>query len=281
VGRNTPALLSPEYQPDGIKSSESSVKKINEALRTGINTFEWVHRRFNGSDFFTEVSIASIMLEGKQALFATWRDITLRKQAETALEESNRRLEILSTSDALTGIANRRHFDAVLDTEYGRHVRYGSTLSLIMLDIDHFKAFNDTYGHLKGDECLREVGRVLRECITRAADLAARYGGEEFACILPETDRNGAIIIAEQIRRGIEALAIPHKGSSVADHVTGSLGVVTVDCLQGVSALDILSQADNLLYQAKSSGRNRIAVVADSFSINSMEEISGNFVQLV
>jgi len=195
------------------------------------------------------------------------------------LQDISGKLETLSITDSLTGIANRRHFDAVLETEYGRHARSGGELSLIMLDIDHFKAFNDLYGHLKGDDCLRQVGRVLADSAARAADLAARYGGEEFVCILPETDRAGAIMIAEQIRRGIQLLAVPHQGSSVADHVTASLGVVTAECTPDGSAMDILFVADGLLYQAKASGRNRI--VTQALSLESGKAISGNIIQLV
>ena len=193
------------------------------------------------------------------------------------LQDASSKLETLCITDSLTGIANRRHFDEVLDIEYGRHVRSGGNLSLIMLDIDFFKAFNDNYGHISGDACLRQVGRLLAGCTLRPADLAASYGGEEFACILPDTDRSGAITIAEQIRRGIQALAIPHKGSNVADHVTASLGVVTVECTEGGTAMDIISLADDLLYRAKSSGRNRIEIAA----IAAKEGCGGNFVQLV
>lgn len=407
-----PEALSPEFQPDGRKSSVAAEEKISDALRIGSNTFEWVHRRLDGSDFFAEVSIASMMLNGKPALFTTWRDITMRKNAEDALmesayrwkfaiegsgdgvwdwniqtgetkyskrwkemlgyaeddilpdnqewvdrlhpddqlyvagamkaylddkaasyiceyrlrckdgsykwilgrgmvvsrsndgkplrmigtnaditeqkrveealEESNRKLETLSITDGLTGIANRRHFDEVLVQEHARHARSGAELSLILLDIDHFKAFNDNYGHIKGDECLRQVARVISDCAARPADLAARYGGEEFACILPETDRNGAIIIAEKIRRGILALSIPHKGSSTAECVTASLGVETVRCTGEGSVVEMLAQVDELLYRAKSCGRNRLEFgTIDNFALTSAGEIKGNLVQLV
>jgi len=159
-----------------------------------------------------------------------FQEITKRKQAEEALEESNRKLEALSNTDGLTGIANRRRFDEVLAQEYARHARSGAELSLILLDIDYFKLFNDCYGHVSGDECLQLVAQVIADCVARPADLAARYGGEEFACILPETDSSGAVVIAEKIRRQIMARAIPHKDSKVADCVTASLGVVTVQC---------------------------------------------------
>jgi len=185
-------------------------------------------------------------------------DITDQKKAEGALEESNRKLEALSMTDGLTGIANRRCFDDTLVPEYARHARSGSQLSLIMLDIDHFKLFNDCYGHIAGDECLRQIGQVIAGCAVRAADLPARYGGEEFICILPETDSVGAHAIAEKIRRSIQELGIPHKESPVAGCVTASLGVITATCRAGGSAVDIVAQADAQLYRAKSTGRNRV-----------------------
>jgi len=278
---STPESLSPEFQPDGKKSSQTAEEMINNALQTGSATFEWVHRRLDGSDFFVEVSIATMQLEGKQALFTSWRDITERKQAEQALAESKRVLEAISITDGLTGIANRRRFDEVLNQEYARHTRSGAELSLIMLDIDHFKKFNDNYGHVAGDDCLRQIGRVIADCATRSADLAARYGGEEFACILPETDRSGAIIICEQIRRGIQRLDIPHQGSDTADCVTASLGVVTMRCTIGGSVTDIISQADELLYRAKSSGRNRVEFVAGQDELTENGKMKGDFVQMM
>ncbi|HIJ79218.1 MAG: diguanylate cyclase [Desulfobulbaceae bacterium] len=208
----------------------------------------------------------------------SFQEITERKQAEEALAESNRKLEALSNTDGLTGIANRRHFDELLEQEYERHARSGLQLSLILLDIDHFKAFNDCYGHLKGDECLQQIARVIAACAARYSDLAARYGGEEFACILPETDHRGAIAIAEKIRQGIIDLAIPHQGSKVAACVTASLGVVTVQCTAGGSMVDIVTQVDELLYRAKASGRNRVEYVEPR---DLKEELKGNLVHLV
>ncbi len=189
------------------------------------------------------------------------RDITKRKRVEEALEQTRRKLEALSVTDGLTGISNRRRFDQVLAQEHARHARSGAELSLALLDIDHFKAFNDLYGHVSGDKCLRQVAQVIADCATRPADLAARYGGEEFACILPETDHAGAVAIAERIRRGIQALAIPHKGADAAGHVTASLGVVTVLCTADRPVEDIVSQVDALLYEAKSRGRNQVRFV--------------------
>lgn len=281
IGR-TPDSLSPEFQPDGKKSSQSAKEKIEEAFRNGSNTFEWVHRRLDGSDFFVEVSIAPMLLEGKQTLFTCWRDITERKQAEQALKESKRALEALSSTDGLTGIANRRRFDEALSLEYARHARSGAELSLIMLDIDHFKAFNDTYGHIAGDDCLRQIGRVIAESAARPADLAARYGGEEFACILPETDHIGAVIIAERMRRAIQTLGIPHKASETADCITASLGVVTMHCQTEGSFINLIAQADELLYLAKSRGRNRVEfIVPDNHALAATGKTHGSFVRMV
>lgn len=209
-------------------------------------------------------------------------DITERKQAEKALEESKRTFEAISITDGLTGIANRRRFDEALSLEYARHARSGAQLSLIMLDIDCFKAFNDTYGHIAGDNCLQQIGRAITNCAARPADLSARYGGEEFACILPETDHVGAVIIAERIRRAIQALAIPHKASDTADYVTASLGVGTMYCKTEGSSINLIAQADELLYLAKSRGRNRVEFsVPDEHPLAATEKTHGNFVRMV
>ena len=188
----------------------------------------------------------------------SFQEITKRKRAEEALAKSNRKLEALSNTDGLTGISNRRHFNEVLKQEYARHARSGANLSLIMLDIDHFKRFNDCYGHVNGDECLQQVAQVMFNSAGRPADLVARYGGEEFVCILPETNSRGAVAIAEKIRRGIIAQAIPHKGSPVADCVTASLGVVTTQCTESGSIVDLVARVDEQLYRAKDAGRNRV-----------------------
>lgn len=167
-------------------------------------------------------------------------------------------LENLSMSDGLTGIANRRRFDAYLTQEWHRAIRSGAPLSLLMLDVDHFKLFNDTYGHAAGDDCLRQVACVLDAATHRVTDLAARYGGEEFACILPDTPLEGAITVAEQVLQGVVALMVPHSRSSVATHVTVSIGVVTMMAGGNRSEADLVCAADTLLYRAKAEGRNRL-----------------------
>ena len=185
-------------------------------------------------------------------------DLTERNRAEQLLKDANGKLEALSITDGLTSLANRRRFDEKLAEEVNRHARTEIPLSLIILDIDHFKLFNDHYGHVAGDECLRQVAKVIGECAARAADVAARYGGEEFACILPETGIDSALIVANHIRQGIQRLAIKHEASHTAEYVTVSMGVVSVCCNKSDTPVDIVHMADELLYRAKSNGRDRI-----------------------
>ncbi|AWK88062.1 diguanylate cyclase [Azospirillum thermophilum] len=166
-------------------------------------------------------------------------------------------LRSLSFLDGLTGIANRRQFDETMQREWRRCARMHAPLSLIMLDVDHFKAFNDHYGHQAGDECLRAVAEVLAEQVKRPSDLVARYGGEEFVCLLPETENEGAILVAERLRDAVARLGIPHASSPVAPHVTISLGVATALPTSDTSPESLSQLADQLLYQAKRSGRNR------------------------
>ncbi len=142
--------------------------------------------------------------------------------------------------------------------EYRRHLRSSKKLSLIMLDIDCFKPYNDSYGHIAGDKCLQQISQVLVSCSSRPSDLAARFGGEEFVCLLPETDLDGAVAVAEKIRCAIMDLEIPHTSSIVTDCVTASLGVVSEQCSENGSAQNMLKQVDTLLYRAKESGRNRV-----------------------
>jgi diguanylate cyclase (GGDEF)-like protein len=167
-------------------------------------------------------------------------------------------LENLSVTDGLTGIANRRRFDQFLEREWRRAIRSHSSLSLILMDIDLFKAFNDHYGHLAGDDCLRTLAQGLNEVIQRPADLLARYGGEEFACILPETDAQGATGVAEKIHRKIDSLNIAFPSPTSGNHITVSMGLATLIPLKRQSSADLIRFADELLYEAKRLGRNRI-----------------------
>jgi len=184
--------------------------------------------------------------------------VKARVRTHIQLKRKTDLLERLALLDGLTEIPNRRCFDVTLEKELRRKKRDGSFLSLVILDIDYFKKYNDTYGHAAGDACLRQVAGAMEGCIKRGSDFAARYGGEEFAIILSGTDRNGAITIAEKVRHSVAALDIRHAASDVAGHVTVSLGVATVFEDQDVSPVDLINAADAALYQAKEMGRNRV-----------------------
>ena len=173
------------------------------------------------------------------------------------LEDTIFVLKRLSSEDELTGIPNRRGFENYLEQEWKRAMRYEVPVSLILVDIDFFKAYNDTYGHQSGDQCLKKVASVLNDTLHRPADFAARYGGEEFVIILPNTDLKGGEFIAEKLREGVEAMGIVHSSSQASDHVTISLGVATAVPSQGFLPSDLVSAADQVLYRAKQEGRNR------------------------
>jgi diguanylate cyclase (GGDEF)-like protein/PAS domain S-box-containing protein len=181
----------------------------------------------------------------------TFRDITELRHYWDMLEN-------LSTTDGLTDLPNRRRFDDFLDREWRRSMRDQSLLSLILMDIDFFKEFNDHYGHLAGDDCLRHVARVLQEAVQRPGDLVARYGGEEFACVLPDTDSTGAVTLANKIRDKIKTSNVPHFFSLVADHITLSFGVATLVPSKGESPSTLIRLADKLLYAAKQDGRDQV-----------------------
>ncbi|MBI4665490.1 MAG: response regulator [Nitrospinae bacterium] len=174
------------------------------------------------------------------------------------LEDANHILERLSVMDGLTGLANRRHFDEILASEWKRAIRERHPISMLMIDIDYFKRYNDAYGHQMGDECIKKVAAKIKEQSKRSSDLAARYGGEEFALILPLTDLEGAVAVAEIMRMEVEAMGIPHLYSTIATTVTISVGFATVTPEEGISSGELVEMADKALYDAKHSGRNRV-----------------------
>jgi len=198
------------------------------------------------------------------------RQVRNSERIEADLREAQQALELIATHDSLTGLANRRLFERALDIEFGRGARQRSPLSLIMVDIDFFKRYNDTYGHVAGDHCLAQVATVLKDCCHRKADLAVRYGGEEFAVLLPDTNLHGAMALAEQIRHRVIDKHIAHSGSP-----TGFL-TVSLGCYAFVpSSLDsvevFIQRADAALYQAKHSGRNRVAVLSLEGGLDALE----------
>ncbi|WP_159982440.1 MULTISPECIES: diguanylate cyclase [unclassified Novosphingobium] len=169
-------------------------------------------------------------------------------------------LASMAVTDALTGLSNRRQLEKALHTETARLARTGDWLSVIMLDIDFFKQFNDTYGHPAGDRCISMVASALTRAVKRASDLSARYGGEEFACILPGADPHGAELVAQEIILQVQSLNIPHERSQISPFITVSIGVASARCLPGMAAEQWIGHADRQLYQSKHGGRNRITV---------------------
>lgn len=206
--------------------------------------------RSSGMEYWLDINYTQPF---KDSILVVSPDITEQKQAEEEL----RRLSYL---DGLTGIANRRYFDEIMHREWLRAARNEKPISLVMVDVDHFKPYNDTYGHPEGDRCLKKIVAALQRSIKRPADMIARYGGEEFASILPDTDEKGARIVADAQRSEVERLEIEHKRSGASDWVTISLGVATVIPKQGSSPAEIIAAADQALYIAKSEGRNRVTV---------------------
>ena len=168
-------------------------------------------------------------------------------------------LEELSLIDPLTQIPNRRQMDENLENEWKKALRSGKPLSILMIDIDYFKGYNDHYGHGAGDECLCRVAEALSDGVSRSGDMVARYGGEEFAVILPETDLQSALLIAERLRQLVLGLNLPHAASRLGMRVTVSIGCATMDSATGITKADeLLQKADSMLYQAKKMGRNQV-----------------------
>ncbi|MFP6848277.1 MAG: sensor domain-containing diguanylate cyclase [Pseudomonas sp.] len=198
-----------------------------------------------------------------EALIGFMFDISERKQTEQQLLQLQQQLEELSYLDGLTGVANRRMFDSRLQVEWNNAQRTGQPLSLILLDIDFFKEYNDHYGHIQGDDCLKNVGQALSRAAVRPRDLMARYGGEEFVLLLPETDALAAAQVAERCRQLIEEQNILHARSQVAPLLTLSLGVGTLMPGPHDQPQTFIEQVDRLLYKAKHQGRNRAVLIAD------------------
>jgi diguanylate cyclase (GGDEF)-like protein len=195
-------------------------------------------------------------------IVVTHDNITARKLAEQELLETHRILKWQAQTDGLTGVGNRRSFDRELKQEWNRHTRSVSSLSVALLDVDCFKQFNDQYGHLAGDDCLKRVAEAIKSQMRRSGDSASRYGGEEFAVILPDTDTHGAKAILQSIVSGVRELNIPHPSSTVARGVvTVSIGCATTVPTKADSPAYLLEHADQALYQAKEGGRDRLILV--------------------
>ncbi len=257
IGKN------PRIFQSGLHSVEFYKQMWLSLQQTGQWQGEVWNRRKNGEAYVEWINISTIVDEnGEIANYvAVFSDITERKRFEQELREANEKLRHLSSVDGLTEIANRRSFDEMYQREWARSVRNETPLSVIMIDIDDFKVFNDTYGHQQGDESLRIVAKTLATTLKRPTDIVARYGGEEFVIVLPQTDLKGAQVVAEQLREQVQALRIPHINSKSSQHLSISLGVAsTIPTLES-NQEELLHKADQALYLAKRQGGNRVCLM--------------------
>jgi diguanylate cyclase (GGDEF)-like protein len=237
-----------EWVPIIFLSSKEADQDLDRAIEAG------------GDDYLVK-PVSFVVLNAKiRALQRIESTRTKLLEMSRDLAAANRELENLSRQDGLTGIANRRYFDTYLLTEVRRASRERHPLSLILADVDYFKAYNDCYGHQAGDDCLRRVAAGLKAVGRRPADLAARYGGEEFAIVLPSTAVEGAVDVAKSLARAIEALAIPHERSGVSTQLSLSQGIASLIPAHDTTPESIIELADQALYQAKQQGRNRHVV---------------------
>jgi len=228
---------------------------------------------YGASDYLVKLPdqielIARIRSHAKNYIMQKERDSAFfaLRQLKKQLESSNKKLKELSTKDGLTGISNRRHFDEALDDDLKAAAQNNGAVSLILIDIDYFKGFNDTYGHQLGDDCLIQVADLLsKACLNPQQDLAARYGGEEFVALLSGTTETEALKVANRFREMLSAAAIKHENSDVSEHVTVSMGIATHDTANPYSAKELIEAADKALYKAKDTGRNK-EVLASTLS---------------
>jgi diguanylate cyclase (GGDEF)-like protein len=222
-------------------------------------------------DYITKPLDKTVLLARVRSALKLKHEMDRRKAREEELMEVTRQLEAanqslrrISSIDGLTGLVNRRHFEELLRREWRRAVKEGSPISFIMIDIDFFKHYNDTYGHLQGDECLKKIALALKGVLKRPGDIIARYGGEEFLAMLVDTDTKGALVVAEKMKSAVEKLAIEHSDSPISNIVTISLGISSAIPRRDLPSSALITEADKALYMAKEEGRNRIKIYSRS-----------------
>jgi len=248
--------FSPEYQPDGQRSIEKAHVLVEKAFDEGTCVFEWTHQLPDGTVIPAKVNLVRVEHENRDVIAVYTYDLRTIRLLETEVEKIY--------IDPLTGIYNRRFLDENLKRAMDSLSRSGSTLSFMMIDIDHFKKYNDTYGHDCGDTCLTAIAETLTKSLLRVDDFVVRYGGEEFAVVLPNTDEQGACLLANKILKNVRACNIPHESSDTADHITVSIGVTTGKVEYKQNGSMYIKRADEMLYKSKQEGRNR-------YSFQSME----------
>ncbi|MFG0606315.1 diguanylate cyclase domain-containing protein [Vibrio mimicus] len=260
VGKRLQDVI-PEHLYSRLSDTDSQVLHEGRSLRY-IDRIE----RPNGQSVWFDVVKSPFRdpASGTNGVLIMARDVSERFLAAEQLEVANQELERLSFLDSLTQVANRRRFDEQLHTLWHLHVRESHPLSIILCDVDFFKDYNDAYGHLMGDETLKQVAIAFTQVANRHSDCVARYGGEEFGILLPNTPQSGAVMLAERIHQKIRSLAIPHSHSKVADIITVSLGIVTHIPQPNDLPEQMVALADRALYQAKTNGRNQTSIYTES-----------------
>lgn len=252
AGHSIAELLTDPVAQEYISYLRACAATPGSACRQGAR--EVVIRLRDGTAQAMDLTLTPMYLAGEPLFIGLLHDISHRKQYETTLERA-------ALADPLTKIANRRHFDSVLEVEWQRAARSGEPLSLIVLDVDHFKLYNDSLGHAAGDVALTAVAGVLDAHALRATDLAARYGGEEFVLLFAETESAAASVLAESIRAGIEELHLRNPRSPTSEWLTASIGVATIVPSQLDEMAKFFVAADRAMYAAKEAGRNRVVVI--------------------
>ena len=260
IGRSTEETLQLTYwQLTPIKYETQETLQLQSLKASGrYGPYEKEYMHMDGHLIPVRLSGQIVNINGEKYIWSSVEDISDRKQVEEKLARLYQNMKELSLQDGLTGIANRRMFDKVLDKEWKRAQRSGLSLSLIIFDIDYFKQYNDHYGHLQGDDCLKQISTILTAASKRSSDLLARYGGEEFVLLLPETDEAKAYEIAAECIGRVQDKKIPHVHSLVSDFITLSAGVSSVIPFRESEYAALINAADGLLYQAKRNGRNRV-----------------------